>query len=490
MTSGTPTIVWFRQDLRLADNPALQAAITRGGPVIPVFVLDDTTPGRWAPGGASRWWLHHSLTSLRTDLRAAGSDLVLRRGVGDAVIAALIAETGAQAVTWNRRYEPTAIAADEAIKSALRGQGLTVESFNAGLLHEPWSLRSGAGQPYKVFTPFWKALAAAGDPSAPLDAPSRLPTTRLPPSEALEDWQLLPRKPDWSGGLRDTWTVGEAAAKRRLADFLDGALASYAEDRDRPDRVGTSRLSPHLHWGEISPRQVWHWTRKRLRAAAGPNGGTDDSHAWAFLRELAWREFSAHLLVNVPSLPDRAWKSSFESFPWADDETGFLAWSLGRTGYPIVDAGMRELWHCGWMHNRVRMIAASFLVKHLLVPWQRGQAWFWNTLVDADLANNAASWQWVAGSGADAAPYFRIFSPVRQGERFDPEGHYVRKWLPELASVPDRFVHRPWEAPEGVLEKAGVRLGRDYPAPLVDHATARKRALAAYETLKQATAAA
>ena len=484
MTSSGPAIVWFRQDLRLADNAALQAAVARGGPVLPLYILDEDTPGRWAWGGASRWWLHHSLASLRADLRAAGADLLLCRGPADAVLESVIAQSGAGAVYWNRRYDPAGMALDSRLKPALRAAGLEARSFEGALLHEPWTLRTGGGEPYKVFTPFWKALTAAGDPPPPLPAPGRLEAAAMPPGDALDDWGLLPQAPDWSGGLRESWSVGESAARDRLDDFLEEALADYAEARDRPDRPGTSRLSPHLHWGEIGPRQVWHWTRERVLA----EGGAAETPAWAFLRELAWREFCHHLLVHFPDLPEQPWRPGFADFPWAEDEAGYRAWTRGRTGYPIVDAGMRELWHCGWMHNRVRMIAASFLVKDLLVPWQRGEAWFWDTLVDADLANNAASWQWVAGSGADAAPYFRIFNPVRQGERFDPEGRYVRRWLPELTALPDRFIHSPWTAPPSVLAQAGLRLGQDYPEPLVDHAAARARALKACARMKEAPA--
>ena len=477
MPANGPAIVWFRQDLRLADNPALCAAVARGGGLVPLYLLEDETPGRWSWGGASRWWLHHSLESLSSRLSDAGSALILRRGKAETVLPQLVREMGAGAIFWNRRYDPQGLEADRVLKAALREDGLTVESFNASLLHEPWTLRTGKGEPYKVFTPFWKALAAAGDPDLPLPAPERLPDNPLPPSDALESWGLLPSVPDWAGGLRETWRVGESAAWERLEDFLDGALGSYAEDRDWPGKAGTSRLSPHLHWGEIGPRQIWHRSLERLRMS----GHKTESDTWSFLRELAWRDFSHHLLTHWPDLPEKPWRPAFKAFPWADDAEGFRAWSQGLTGFPLVDAGMRELWHSGWMHNRVRMIAASFLVKDLLVPWQQGQAWFWDTLVDADLANNAASWQWVAGSGADAAPYFRIFNPVRQSERFDPEGHYLRRWLPELSALPDRYIHSPWEAPRSVLSEAGIRLGEDYPEPLLDHALARERALAAYK---------
>lgn len=476
-----PVIVWFRQDLRLADNPALSAAAGTGAPVIPLFVWEDDPADTWPPGAATRWWLHGSLTALAADLAGVGAPLVLRRGSPAAVLDALIAETGAGAVLWNRRYEPAARTRDEAIKATLKARGLRVESFNGALLFEPWTVRTKTGEPYRVFTPFWKACLALPEPPAPLPAPAHLtaPAT-LPASEDLADWRLLPTAPDWAGGLRETWTPGEAGARRRLADFLGGPVTVYKAERDRPDRESVSRLSPHLHAGEIGPRQVWHAARHAASVFPERAAGVD-----AFLREVGWREFSVSLLHTLPALPETPLDARFARFPWRDDPAGLAAWQRGLTGYPIVDAGMRQLWHSGWMHNRVRMIAASFLIKDLLIPWQAGQAWFWDTLVDADLANNAASWQWVAGCGADAAPYFRIFNPVLQGEKFDPAGSYVRRWVPELATLPESWLHKPWEAPPAVLAGAGVRLGHTYPRPLVDHAAARERALAALDTIKQ-----
>jgi deoxyribodipyrimidine photo-lyase len=345
---------------------------------------------------------------------------------------------------------------------------------------EPWRIKTRQGEPYKVFTPFWKALRAAMPPDRPLAAPEHVRGVMSgPESDRLDDWGLLPTMPDWAGGLREAWTPGEAGARARLEAFLEEGLDRYADGRDRPDRSGTSRLSPHLHFGEVSPRQAWH-------GALGAQASRDlpERQVGAFLRELGWREFCLHLLHHWPRLPVQAWRSDFAAFAWAEDRAGLSAWQAGRTGYPIVDAGMRELWRTGWMHNRVRMVAASFLVKHLLIPWQDGEAWFWDTLVDADLASNAANWQWVAGSGADAAPYFRIFNPVLQGRRFDPDGAYVRQWVPELGRLPANHVHAPWEAPAAVLEGAGVRLGIDYPHPLVDHKAARKRALAAFDAIR------
>jgi deoxyribodipyrimidine photo-lyase len=475
MSATAPVVVWFRQDLRLADNPALIAAAQSGAPVVPLYILDDAGHGAWAPGGASRWWLHHALEALGGALARLGSPLVLRRGEAAAVLDAVIAETGATRVLWNRCYEPALRARDEAIKSALSARGITARSTNAALLFEPWTIATQSGQQFKVYSPFARACRAAEAPPLPVAAPAELraPAAAVA-SDALESWRLLPRAPDWAGGLRALWQPGEEGAQRRLARFLAEAVEGYKQERNRPDLEATSRLSPHLHFGEISPRQLWH----AAMARSGP--GADH-----FASELLWREFAYHLLHHFPDLPERNWRPEFDAFPWNESHDGLAAWQRGRTGYPIVDAGMRELWQTGWMHNRVRMIAGSFLVKDLMLPWQLGEAWFWDTLVDADLANNAASWQWVAGCGADAAPYFRVFNPVLQGEKFDPEGTYVRRFVPELARLPSRFIHRPWEADAVTLRAAGVVLGGNYPQPIVDHGEARVRALAAFAKLKK-----
>lgn len=464
--SNSPLLVWFRQDLRLADNPALREAIATGAPVMPVYILDDETPGEWTMGGASRWWLHRSLRGLANDLAKRGSRLILRRGPARAALDALIAETGAAGVYWNRCYEPFAVRRDKAIKAGLEARGLAAKSFDASLLFEPWTIVSKSGTPFRVFTPFWKACLAAEAPALPLAAPAKIKApASWPASDALDSWGLEPR---WKHEF--AWEPGEAGAQAALARFVARALDGYANLRDRPDLEATSRLSPHLHFGEISPRQCFH------AGAASPK----------FLAELGWREFAHHLLFHIPDLPETALRPEFRDFPWYDDDSRLRAWQKGRTGYPIVDAGMRELWRTGWMHNRVRMIAASFLVKHLLLPWRAGQAWFWDTLVDADLASNSAGWQWVAGCGADAAPYFRIFNPMLQGAKFDPDGVYVRRYVPELAGLPDEYIHTPWEAPAEILKKAGVTLGVTYPKPIVDHGEARTRALAAFQSLKEA----
>lgn len=478
--SDKPVLLWFRQDLRLADNPALHAAVASGRPVLPVYILDDETPGAWRLGGAARWWLHHSLAALARNLGTLGAPLVLRRGEARRVVTDLVRDTGAAAVYWNRCYEPQAIARDETIKAMLKQDGIEARSFNSALLHEPWTVENKAGEPFRVYSAFWRACLARDEPEAPLPAPKALvPATAE--SDHLEDWALLPTAPNWAKDFEAAWTPGEDGARDRLTGFLDEAVNRYKAQRDRPDIAATSRLSPHLHFGEIGPRQIWHATQAAIAA-----GGASETSALKFLSEVGWREFSHHLLYHNRTLPEAPLRPEFADFPWHENGAALAAWQRGRTGYPIVDAGMRELWATGWMHNRVRMIVASFLVKDLLIPWQEGEAWFWDTLVDADLANNAASWQWVAGCGADAAPYFRIFNPVLQGEKFDPDGAYVRRWIPELAQLPAAHIHKPWLAPDAVLAAAGVTLGESYPTPIVDHGTARDRALAAFSRIKKA----
>jgi deoxyribodipyrimidine photo-lyase len=480
VSTGAPSILWLRQDLRLFDNPALAAAAQRKRPILPVYILDDETSAEWRIGSASRWWLHRSLTSLAAAFGTIGLPLILRRGRAPDVVAELSKEAGADTVFWNRTYEPHAIARDTALKQSLTARGVAVASFNAALLHEPWTVKTKQGEPYKVFTPFWQALRQEPPPT-PLPVPVQLSAPAvLPRSDDLSEWSLLSMHPDWSQGLRKSWTPGEAGAQQRLIHFLNEGLAGYRSDRDRPDRPATARLSPHLHWGEISARQIWHAAHMRMHGGrdAPTEGATE-----AFLRRLGWREFTHHLLYHWPDLPSRPWRSKFEAFPWRSDAAALRAWQRGTTGYPIVDAGMRELWHTGWMHNRVRMITASFLTKDLMISWQTGEAWFWDTLVDADLAQNAFNWQWVAGSGADAAPYFRVFNPVLQGQKFDPDGGYVRRWVPELTRLPNEFLQQPWTAPPDVLASAGIALGRDYPLPLVQHDAARNRALVAFQSL-------
>lgn len=476
------TILWFRNDLRLADNAAVHAAAASGAPVIPVYILDEAAQGQWRAGAASRWWLHGSLAALAESLAAIGSRLVLARGPTRDILLRLAAETGAKTVTCSRAYEPWAVALEGRIKGALEAEDVALKRYRGALLFEPETLRTGQGKPFQVYTPFARAALAREDIGSLLAPPRTLRAPdKWPASDVVDDWKLRPSKPDWAAGLRSAWVPGESAAQQRLDAFIAEELAHYHERRNRPDRAGTSRLSPHLHHGEISPRQCWH--RARHHAAADPAcmAGSE-----VFLKELLWREFSYHLLIEHPSLPDAPCREAFARFPWMRDGELLACWQQGRTGYPIVDAGMRELWITGWMHNRARMITGSFLVKHLMQPWQDGEAWFWDTLVDADLAANATSWQWVTGSGVDAAPYFRIFNPVKQAETFDPDGAYVRTWCPELARLPAPQIHAPWSAAPEILAAAGVELGRTYPHPIVDHRIARARALAAFEGLKQA----
>ncbi len=464
-----PVILWFRQDLRLADNPALVHAVETGRPVLPVFILD-RNPALRPTGAASLWWLDKSLRALGAALRDRGSRLILRRGDSEAELRRLIDETGADAVFMNRLFEPDAFARDADIAHGLETEGVTCKGWNGTLLARPGSVLNGSGQPYKVFTPFHRALMAAAVPLPATAAPPRLTTPTGPASEDIDAWGLHPTRPDWSGGF--DWTPGEAGAETALSAFIARGLKSYSVGRDIPAEAATSRLSPHLHFGEISP-----WRAVGAVRSAAADGRAPAAEAEKFVAEIGWREFSAHLLHAFPQITDTAFRPEYDAMAWRDDPAGLEAWKRGRTGYPVVDAGMRELWATGYMHNRVRMIVASFLVKHLLIDWREGERWFRDTLVDADLASNVQNWQWVAGSGADASPYFRIFNPIIQGRKFDADGRYVRRWVPELRGVPDRWLHAPWTAPPEVLRDARVRLGPDYPRPLVDHDLARKRAL-------------
>lgn len=446
--SASPSLVWFRDDLRLADNPALRAAVDRGGPVVAVFVLDEESPGFRPLGGAARWWLHHSLAALADGLREKGTALILRRGAAAEVIPRLAAEVGAGAVFWNRRYSAPERAVDAGLKESLRADGHEVSSFAASLLFEPWTVRTGAGTPYGVFTPFWRACQQLPAPREPLPEPREIAGPPAPPaSDDLDDWGLLPTAPDWAGGLRERWTPGEPAARRRLHAFLAEDVADYDRARDEPAGGATSMLSPRLRWGELSPHQVWH--------AAVSSG----ARVGGFLSEVGWREFAWHTLFHAPDLATKNLKPAYDAFPWPRLKPSMLrAWQRGETGVPLVDAGMRELWVSGFMHNRVRMVTASFLIKNLLIDWRRGEEWFWDTLVDADAASNPFNWQWVAGSGADAAPYFRIFNPELQAKKFDADGRYVRAWAPDAAER----------------------------EPIVDLKATRDAALAAYEEVKRA----
>jgi deoxyribodipyrimidine photo-lyase len=477
-----PVIYWFRQDLRLRDLPGLSAALATGREVLACYILDDESPGVWHMGGASRWWLHHSLAALGSEIKALGGQLYLARGRPEDILADLAVQSGADLVCCSRQYEPWARQLEEDLHGALGRRGVTLKRYGGAVLWEPGSVSNLAGQPFKVFTPFWRKCRTL--PMTPVVA---MPDVRfgiwqrhITPAHDLRDLRLLPDKPNWAQGWEDRWQPGEQGAQLRLDEFLHGPLADYDAGRNYPARQATSRLSAHLHFGEMAPARVYDAAQR-----AGAVNPALEQETEKFLSELGWREFSTHLLYHFPTLPEQAFKADFAAFPWVGGARELRAWQQGKTGYPIVDAGMRELWRTGYMHNRVRMVAASFLCKHLLVDWRAGQRWFWDTLVDADLANNACGWQWVAGSGADASPYFRIFNPTMQGQKFDKVGEYIRRWLPELAALPDKHLHEPWKAPVQVLQDAGVTLGETYPLPIVEHRDARIAALAVYADLKR-----
>ena len=480
--SSSTALIWFRRDLRLTGNPALQAALDRHDRIVPVYIDDAIAEAPWAPGAASRWWLHHSLAALADDLAARGAPLILRRGPSLATLRDLLRDTGATAVYWNRLYEPAVIARDQTLKSALREDGIDVQSFNGVLWREPWEIKTGGGEPYRVFTPFWRNLSTQL-PEGPIHAaPSQLAGIgRSLESLPLAALELLPRIA-WDENFYPHWQPGEAGALATVSRFVEGAMAGYHTRRDLPAAEACSRLSPHLHFGEIAPAQI----RAAVQRVLGGNARLEGDAAH-FLREVGWREFGHHLLFHFPTTPDTPLYERYAAFPWRAPQeyaSDLRAWQRGLTGFPIVDAGMRQLWSSGWMHNRVRMIVASLLTKNLLIPWQEGARWFWDTLVDASLANNTLGWQWAAGCGADAAPYFRIFNPILQSQKFDPDGVYLRRWVPELAQLPNEAIHAPWLAKPAVLASAGLVLDRDYPAPIVDLPSSRDRALAAYQVLK------
>ena len=481
--SPPPAVCWFRDELRLGDNRALEAAIASGAPVIALYVHDEKSPGIRPLGGAAKWWLHHSLAALAASLENAGASLTILEGAAGDVVPAFAKAVGAPRVTWSRRYGQAERDIDAAIKANLVAQGIAAESFCDRLLADPWTLTTQSGTPFRVYSPFYRALSALGDPAPPLPAPRKIKgvdPALLPRAHRvqLDDLALRPRIA-WDTGMAETWPPGEAGAAARLDDFMANGLKGYAEGRDRPDLAHVSRLSPHLRFGEISPRQIWH------RLVGGKAAPASKDRA-KFLAEIGWREFAYHLLFHNPDLATRNFAPRFDAFPWTQAPGALRAWQKGRTGIPIVDAGMRELWHTGYMHNRVRMIVASFLVKHLLIDWRQGEAWFWDTLCDADVANNPASWQWVAGSGADAAPYFRVFNPVLQALKFDPDGAYIRRWVPEIARLPLPHLFKPWDAPAAVLQAAGVRVGSTYPHPVVGLDAGRAAALAAFAQLPKA----
>ena len=471
-----PTILWFRKDLRLGDNSALEAAIELGAPVIPLFIWSPDESGGWAPGAASKWWLHQALKSLSESFKEVSGEFVLREGDSLGQLRDIIEKTGAKRVYWNRRYESPHREQDALIKRQLREDGIEVESFNSSLLNEPHTAATGGGNPYKVYTPYWKKVKDRPiEPIAESNIDSLKFADSYPETLALKSLGLLPEK-QWHHKFFQHWEVSEAAAQERLGKFLNQPVEGYNQARDIPSEDGTSSLSPYLHWGLIGPRQIMHALKaKHDLSKEGPE---------VYAKEIYWREFAYNVLYHFPKTPDAPLHEKYADFPWQPDANALKRWQHGQTGYPIVDAGMRQLYATGWMHNRVRMVVSSLLVKHLLQDWREGASWFWDTLVDADLASNTLGWQWSAGCGADAAPYFRVFNPITQGKKFDAEGEYVRKWVPEIAMLPSKFIHEPWEAPAGILEYAGVELGKDYPEPIIDHKEGRERALAALDQFK------
>ncbi|MDO6477387.1 deoxyribodipyrimidine photo-lyase [Alteromonas sp. 1_MG-2023] len=468
------SIMWFRQDLRVKDNPALNAACDLGK-IIPVYIADTSVPEKRLPGSVTKWWLHQSLNSLNDRLNG---HLQVFSGDPAELIPELMTRFDVQHIFWNRLYEPWHVARDKKLKQALKGDGKTVKSFNGSLLWEPWDIENKSGSPYKVFTPFYrKGCLQAAEPRFPQAPVARITYADVDNAgTSIDELGLMPDI-QWFDGIEKMWTPGEDGAADRLATFIDEVAANYKTDRDIPAVQGTSLLSPHLHAGEISPNQIWYAIKDAF-------GNSDDKSIDTYLSELGWREFAHHLIYHFPDFPDKNFNEKFDKFPWRRSQKDLEAWQKGRTGIPIVDAGMRELWHTGYMHNRVRMITGSFLVKNLLTDWREGEAWFWDCLADADGANNTAGWQWVAGSGADAAPYFRVFNPVLQGEKFDKQGEYVRTWCPELKKLPNKYIHKPWEADKATLKQAGIVLGEQYPEPLVDLKASRQRALDAFNEIK------
>ena len=465
-------IVWFRQDLRLCDNPAFTNACRNHDFIIPLYILDDTT----TIGQAQRWWLHHSLNSLNYDLKNFGLNLCRQKGNALKILEKLVKDYKIETIYWNRCYEPNVIKRDILIKKFFQKNGINIVSTNGSLLNEPWEITNSSGSFFKVFTPYWRFCLKKIHIPEPYNI-SNIPKSLNVSSESLESWQLLPKKPNWAAAFHDYWQPGENGAHVKLKNFIENNLQNYKTSRDEPAKDSTSKLSPHLHFGEISPWQIW----RTIENLTG-NKNYDLPSIERFLTEIGWREFSYYLLYHVPSIPNENFKNMFDSFPWQNDNLLLKSWQTGKTGYPIIDAGMRELWHTGYMHNRVRMIVASFLTKDLFIDWRLGAHWFLDTLVDADLASNSASWQWVAGCGADAAPFFRIFNPILQGEKFDPNGDYIKQWIPELKDVPKKWIHQPWMAPK---DQMGLGLSKDYPKPIVNHHEARQQALLYYKKLRR-----
>lgn len=462
-------LIWFRQDLRIEDNLALIKACYHHKEVICLYVNDEQCP--FILGDAQKWWLHHSLKALKEKLNIHGLSLCFRKGASDSILCSIVKEHPISDVYWNICYEPKQMQRDRQIKKTLDAENIKVHRFNSSLLHEPCFLKNKQGSYYKVFTSFWKSCLKE------LDIPPMMSIDHWPvgvdiKSDSLDDWKLLPNHPNWAEGFANYWQPGELGAKKKLYEFIENKVDQYKLMRNYPSKQNTSLLAPHLRFGEIGPRQVY---RALQEAVAADN--KSESNVETYLSEIGWREFSYYLLFHFPELPEKNFQSKFNNFPWEDSPKKLKQWQKGLTGYPIVDAGMRELWKTGYMHNRVRMIVASFLTKDLFIDWRKGARWFEDTLLDADLANNSAGWQWVAGSGADAAPYFRIFNPVLQGEKFDPEGSYVKQWVPELKNLPKKWIHQPWEAPKEFKKTL------NYPEPIVLHKKARELALEYYKNL-------